>query len=275
MAELLFGPAGVPLSTKPQSTYNGVARVAELGLGCMEVEFVQGVRMKEPEAIRIGQLAAEKGIRLSAHGPYYINLNAHEPEKKVASQERLFQAARISSLLGARNVVFHPAFYLGDPPDQVYAAVKQSLSEVLDRMKREKVENVVLRPEVTGKVSQFGNLDELLGLSRELEGVLPCIDFAHLHARHGLCNSFDEFRDVLHTVRKQLGQGIEDLHIHVSGIAYTARGESKHLILEESDLKYGELLRALKDSGAAGTVVCESPNLEDDALLLQRTYRLL
>jgi len=49
-------------------------------------------------------------------------------------------------------------------------------------------------------------------------------------------------------------------------------GEIKHLPLKESDLKYVELLRALRDKGVAGMVICESPNLEDDALLLKETY---
>src|SRR4030042_3204287 len=127
MSELFFGPAGVPLSTRPFTTYQGVARVAELSLGCMEVEFVQGVRMKSPEAVRVGQLATQNGIRLSVHAPYFINLNAHEEEKVAASRQRIFQAAFIGGQLGAGSVVFHPAFYLGDPPHQVYQAGQKNL----------------------------------------------------------------------------------------------------------------------------------------------------
>ena len=65
------------------------------------------------------------------------------------------------------------------------------------------------------------------------------------------------------------------MHIHLSGIQYGAKGEKKHLNLEEADLQYVELLRALKDYHVKGLVICESPNLEGDALLLQETYSKL
>ena len=136
---------------------------------------------------------------------------------------------------------------------------------------------VLLRPETTGKASQFGTVEELLRLSTEVPGVQPCIDFSHLHARSGgAFNSYDEFLSVLQQIEAALGRhGLETMHMHVSGIEYTAKGERKHLVLQESDLKYDELLRALKDVKASGTLVCESPNLEDDALLLQETYARL
>ena len=42
--------------------------------------------------------------------------------------------------------------------------------------------------------------------------------------------------------------------------------------LDESDFKYEELLRALNDFQVGGILICESPNLEDDARLLQTRY---
>ncbi|MBA7517999.1 hypothetical protein ES705_10064 [subsurface metagenome] len=68
---------------------------------------------------------------------------------------------------------------------------------------------------------------------------------------------------------------MENMHIHVSGIAYGAKGERKHLNLKESDFQYAELLKALRDYDVKGIVICESPNLEEDALLLQATYNTL
>ena len=65
------------------------------------------------------------------------------------------------------------------------------------------------------------------------------------------------------------------MHIHCSGIKYGAKGELKHLVLEESDLQYVELLRALKDYDVKGLLICESPNLEEDAVLMQETYNTM
>jgi len=272
MADLLFGPAGVALSARERSTESGIQRVAKLGLGCMELEFVRGVKMSERTALAIGQLAREKGVALSAHAPYFINFNAKEPEKIRASQERLLHAARIASLCGARSVVFHAAYYLSDPPNKVYDMVKRQLQEVTSKLRTEG-NRIWIRPETTGKVSQFGTLDELIRLSNEVEGVIPCIDFAHWHARTGKFNSYTEFTAILEQIENKLGRAtLDNMHIHASGIAYGERGEIRHLNMKESDFNYVDLVKALKDYKVKGLVISESPNLEEDALLLRETY---
>ena len=259
MTGLFFGTGGTPHSARTPSTVAGIERIAELGLGCMEIEFVQGVRMGEAGARQVAEAATREGVRLSAHAPYFINLNAHEPEKIRASQERLLQTARIGSLCGVESIVFHAAFYLGDPSGEVYSRVRQYLEEVLDQLKQES-NRVWVRPEVLGKPSQFGTVDEIL----------------NWHARTGKYNSYQEFTSVLLQIKDRLGgAALGNMHIHVAGIAYGKKGETKHLNLRESDFQYDELLQALKDYDARGLVVCESPNLEEDALLLQATYKSL
>ncbi|MFC2017541.1 TIM barrel protein [Chloroflexota bacterium] len=275
MAGLLFGTGGIPHSARPASSIDGIKRIAELGLGCMEIEFVQGVKMGEKSAYLVAETAIREGVKLSAHAPYFINLNAREPEKIKASQDRILQTASIASLCGAESIVFHAAFYLGDPPEKVYKTVKQYLGEILSQLKRENI-RLWIRPEVMGKLSAFGTLEEILNLSAELDGVAPCIDFAHWHARTGTSNSYQEFASILLQIRERLGRAaLDNMHIHVSGIAYSKKGEIKHLNLKESDFQHIELLRALKDYDAKGLVICESPSLEEDALLLQATYDTL
>ncbi len=275
MVELLFGTAGTPHSARPKTTIDGIERIAELGLSCMEIEFVQGVRMSEASARLVADVAAREGIKLSAHAPYFMNLNAHELEKIRASQDRLLQTARIASLCGANSIVFHTAFYLGDSPGEVYNRVKKYLEETLNQLRQEN-NRVWIRPEVMGKNSQFGTVEEILNLCTELEGLAPCIDFSHWHARAGIFNSYQEFASILLRIKERLGRAaLDDMHIHVSGIRYGGKGEIKHLNLEESDLQYVELLQALRDYEVKGLVICESPNLEDDALLLQETYNTL
>jgi deoxyribonuclease-4 len=274
--ELLFGTGGVPVSAKSRSTEAGIERIAELGLGCMEIEFVQGVRMRPEVAVSVGELAARKKVALTAHGPYFINLNAVEPEKVHMSKERVLQTARIAALFGARSITFHAAFYLKNTPSETYATVKRHLQDVVNIL-REEGNKVTISPEVTGKPSQFGTLEEILQLSSEIEGVVPCIDFSHWHARTGKANSYQEFLGILDQVERKLGrQALDNLHIHLSGIAYGKKGEIKHLMLPDSDFQYAELLKALKEQKAKGVVICESvPYLEKDALLLQQTYRAL
>jgi len=45
MEGLLFGTAGTPISSNGSDSLSGIRRIGELGLGCMELEFVRGVKM--------------------------------------------------------------------------------------------------------------------------------------------------------------------------------------------------------------------------------------
>lgn len=270
--KLIFGTAGVPRSTKASNSVAGIARVRELELDCMELEFVQGVRMSEKGAVNVLEAARRENIALSVHAPYYINLNSSEEEKLKASMERIYQAARIGSLCGAESIVLHAAFYQKSSREAAYQNVSKALSELAGRLRGESID-AVLRPETMGKRAQFGTLDEVLSLSEEIEGVMPCLDFSHLHAREGKENSYPEFTSILSKVEDALGkEGLANMHMHVSGIEYDRNGEKKHLTLKESDFNYPELMKALKEFEVKGLVICESPIMEEDALLLKRTY---
>ncbi|OLN29310.1 TIM barrel protein [Desulfosporosinus metallidurans] len=273
---LLFGTAGVPLSSADRSSEGGVRRIRELNLCAMELEFVQGVRMGEEKARKVGTVAQEEGIALSCHGPYYINLNSREPEKITASRDRIIHTARISQILGVRSVIFHPAFNHDNPSEVVLERVVRELSIVRETLDAEG-NDVILRPETTGKGTQFGDLAETIRIAQEVPGVLPCIDFSHLHARtNGRFNSYDEFCAILNETAERLGdRWVKNVHFHISGIEYGLKGEKKHLVLKESDLRYEELMKACHTFGVEGLAICESPNLEDDALLLQQTYQAI
>ncbi len=269
---LIFGTAGIPLSTRKPSYVAGLSRIRELGLGALELEFVYGVRVNRVAAVSIKEAADRLRIKLSAHSPYWINLNSRDPLIVQASRERILQSARTGSLAGARNIVFHPGFYVRCSPEQVYLTVKDNIRQVIEQIEKEAL-SVVLRPEVSGKIAAFGTIDELLDLSNEIPGVAPCIDMAHCHARSGGVNSYEEVSGLLKKVARRLGtQALEDVHVHISGIAYGKAGETKHINLGESDLNYQGALQALGEQGCSGLVICESPNLEEDALLLQETY---
>lgn len=271
---LLFGPAGVPLSASSRSTLDGIPQVKKLGLDCMELEFVRGVRMSPDMAEQVKSLAEKHGVVLTAHAPYYINLNSSDSAKTQASIKRILETARITSICGGYSITFHAAYYMSLSKEKVYDVVKSHLRNITRTLKAEGV-NLWIRPETTGKTSQFGDVDELIRLSQEVEQVLPCIDFAHLHARsNGKVNSYSEFCAVLERLEKGLGrQVLGNMHIHMSGIEYSEKGERNHLILKDSDMKYEELLKALNDFKCKGCIINESPNLEEDALLMKKTYQ--
>jgi deoxyribonuclease-4 len=269
---LLFGTGGIPRSTKGTSSISGIERIRELDLDCMELEFVQGVRMREEGARNVLEASIKENVALSVHAPYYINLNSYDEEKLKASIERIYQAARIGSLCGAQSIVFHAAFYQKSSKQDTYKKISEALEELTNRLRDEGI-NTVLRPETMGKPTQFGTLDEVLALSAEIEGVMPCLDFCHMHAREGKENSYSEFTGILSRVEEVLGkEGISNMHMHVAGVEYGRNGEKKHLNLRDSDFNYPELIKVLKEFKTGGRIILESPVLEQDALMLRRIY---
>ncbi len=270
--KLLFGTAGTPIRSKERSSLAGVRLVRELGLDCMELEFVRGVRMSKELALQVGEVAAKNEVVLTAHGPYYINLNAVEKEKQDASIKRILETARVANAAGAYSITFHAGYFLGQDSVAVYNRVKDEMKKIVRVLQDEGV-SLWVRPETTGKATQLGSLAETIRLAQDVEQVLPCVDFAHLHAREGEMNTYDEFSSVLTDLEKGLGRKVLDnMHIHVSGINYGPKGELNHLVLKESDFNYKDLMKAFKDFKIKGCVICESPNIEDDAMLMQNTY---
>ena len=273
MAILRFGTAGIPLSTIRPTTLTGIEQVRNLGLDCMELEFVHSVNISEVRAPLVKEVAKQNNIALTAHGQYFINLNSQEKEKIEASKQRIYKAAKIASLCGATSMTFHAAYYMKQDPEKVYIKVKEGVKEVIKKLK-DNGHKIWIRPETTGKSTQWGDLKEIVKLSEEVEQVLPCIDFSHLHARTGKNNTSDEFREMLAYVEKKLGKlALNNMHIHLSGINYSEKGERNHLTLEESDMNYKDLLKVWKEFKIKGNVVSESPNIEKDALLLKKFYK--
>lgn len=271
----LFGTVGTPLSTakKPGGTVGGIQRTAELGLNAMELAWVQSVRVTEAKCAEIRAAGAQHRVALSVHAPYFINLNASADEWPK-SRKRLMDAAHYGHLAGATDIVFHPGSYFGRDPKEVLQVAVPRLRDCVREL-RDAGNPVILRPETMGKSAMLGSLEDTLTLAAEIEGVLPCLDFAHLHARtgNGSANSYPEWAAMLTLVKKRLGAGaLKSLHIHLSGIAYGPKGEKHHLALAEADLKYKDLFRALHDFKCAGRILCESPILEDDALVMQREW---
>lgn len=276
---LRFGTVGTPQTTPGTGTIAAIEHIKQLGLHHLEIAWVQSVRVSDQTCADIKAVADKFGISLSVHAPYYINLNSQTADLMVKSDERLLTAARKGFLAGARDIVFHPGSYHSQPPEQVYERARQKMLELTGILREEGVD-VNLRPETMGKSAMFGNLDEVLQLSRDVPGVLPCVDWAHLHARQGdgTFNSYEEFDDALRRMRAALGdEGMTRCHFHMSGIAYTPKGEKEHLPLNEADLRYRDLLQALVDHGVAGTTAVEAPEPfhTSDALTFQATYRRL
>lgn len=273
-----FGTVGSPKTTpkKPGGSVGAILHLKSLGLEALELGWVQSVRVTEETCGQIGQTCKDNNFCLSVHAPYFINLNADD-EEWPKSRKRLMDAAYYGNLAGATDIIFHPGSYFGQPPDEVLERAVPRLHDCVNEL-RAAGNPVILRPETMGKVAMLGSLEDTLRMSQAVEGVEPCLDFAHLHARagDGSMNSKSEWADALNGYANYLGKdALSRLHIHLSGIEYSSKGERNHVPIAESDFDLPALFSALFELGCSGRILCESPAMEDDALFMKQEWEKL
>jgi deoxyribonuclease IV len=270
-----FGTVGSPMGTpkKPGGSVGAIAFSKSIGLDTLELGWVQSVRVTEATCAAIKQCGTDQFVTLSVHAPYFINLNATD-EEWPKSRKRLMDAAHYGNLAGATDIIFHPGSYFGNDPAEVLKTAIPRLQGCVDEL-RKAGNPVTLRPETMGKSAMLGSFEDTLEMSRAVEGVLPCMDFAHLHARpgDGTMNTHEEWSKLLKAYQKALGKkALKKLHIHLSGIEYGPKGEKNHLELAKADLNLKALFQALQDFGCAGRILCESPIMEEDALNMKKAW---
>ena len=255
MSKILFGPAGTGGSKD-----EGFIAVKKAGLDAVEIEFVYSIWMTKSDAENLHKLNEKLNLAFSIHAPYYINLNSKEPQKIAASRTRILKCLEIGTILGAKYVVFHPGFYQKDSKEKTFNKIKEQIEEIMKEAKA-KHYTPQLAPETTGKESQFGDLDELIKLKKET-GCHLCVDFSHLKARSNGKLSYEEIAEKLE--KAKLGH----LHCHFSGIEFTEKGERRHLITPDSEIKL--LLTALKKHNIDATIINESPDTFNDAIKMKK-----
>ena len=245
-----IGPAGTSGLGYP----DGLEKCKELGLNALEWEFTYGVRMKNEEAKKVGGLAKKLGLAMSVHAPYYINLASEEKAKIEASKGRILRSCERGHHLNADYIVFHAGFYQKKDPEEVFQVIKEGILYIQKVIKSKKW-GVTLAPETTGKASQFGDVDELLRMKKET-GCHLTVDWSHVKARNNGKIDYDGLFKKL--------KGLKHIHSHFSGIEWTAKGERRHLITAEKDIK--ELLTYIKKYKADVTIINESPDSYGDCV---------
>ena len=270
-----FGTVGSPAGTpkKPGGSVGAIAFSRSIGLDTLELGWVQSVRVTEATCALIKSTGVEHDVALSVHAPYFINLNAND-EEWPKSRKRLMDAAHYGYLAGATDIIFHPgSYFLNDPLEVLKVAIPR-LQGCVDELKKNG-DNVTIRPETMGKSAMLGSFEDAIAMSKAIDMVLPCLDFAHLHARpgDGSMNTYDEWSRLLEIYGHELGdQSLKRLHIHLSGIEYGPKGEKNHLPLADADLNMNALFKALNKFGCGGRIMCESPIMEKDAMNMKKAW---
>lgn len=278
-----FGPAGNSESFYAQgykASWQAPEWLRGMGLSAYEYSFGRGVNLSEEAAEKIAGYAKENDIAVSAHAPYFINLANPDPEKREASFRYITESASLVNLLGGDRVVVHVGAVMKMQREEAIDNCRRGLKEAYQRLDDLGLSHVHLCPETMGRVSQIGDLQETLAFCQMDGRLIPCVDFAHLHALgHGALNVPEDFAAVLDEIEKTLGlTRAREMHIHFSTIEYTAAGEKRHRTFAEEAYgpRFQHLAPLLKERGYQPRVICECKGtMAEDAKAMMEMYENL
>ena len=276
-----FGPAGNSLSFEKMG-YKGSLDVPEyvvkMGLDHFEYQCGRGVNIGEEKAVKLGDLAAQKGISMSLHAPYYISMSSVEEQKRLNSINYILASARAVKWMGGDRIVVHTGSCGKISREQALDLAIDTMRLAISALDNEGLGDIHICPETMGKVNQLGTLHEVMELCKLDERLIPCIDFGHLNAREqGWFKSISDFEAVFDTIENELGsERLRVFHSHFSKIEYTTGGEKKHLTFE--DRIYGPdfepVMEIVARRNCSPIFVCESDGTQAEDAKMMKDYYL-
>lgn len=265
--KVLFGPAGYP--SEARGNVKHVFQIlTETGMTALEYAAVHGLKTKEDKARIIGELAKESGISMSMHAAYYISLASKTLRIRQSSKDRLVKALRFAPLMNVKRIVFHPGYLGGLSKEEAHVVIRDALRSVWETA-GDQSGGAVLAPEIAGKLSAYGSIDQIIRLCQDVDGCIPTIDWAHLYARsQGEINDKENYLKVLTRFENDLGKlFVNNMHFHISGITFTEKGEAAHRPLGQD---WGPdilpLVEIVRECGYKPTFISESTNPLQGAL---------
>ena len=276
----LFGPAGNcdSFNRAYKGTVHAPRWLRELGLDCYEYQCGRGVNLGEDTARRIGAAAAEHGIQMSLHSPYFINLSSREPERVEKNLRYIAESCRAIDWMGGDRVVVHCGGLTGMTRQEALENTVANLAQALQMLEEQGLAHIRLCIETMGKLNVLGDAEEVFAICRSDTRLLPCIDYGHLNARtQGGMNSREAMRALLDQMAAVLGEERAAAHhAHFSKIEYSKGGEVKHLTFEDAEYgpEFAPLAEELALRGWSPRIICESAGTQaEDALEMKRIYQ--
>jgi len=279
----LFGVAGFPVnffkSEYRKNRDNIFKWLKGLDLDILELQCTYGIRMGDEQALRYKKLAEENDILLTIHAPYYVNLGSKKPQTVINSKQEIIKAFKLANLIGAGRIIFHPGGGHGKTDQDRADGIKQIIDSLNDIKSDIDTENVKIYPEIGGKVSSLGSLDEIIRICQNVDYAYPCIDLAHLHAREqGSMCAENNIIDVLNKIENELGRDyLDNTHFHMYPVDYTIGGEKIHRAFADKDEfnnaympLANDFISAIKAKKVKPLVICEAYNTQEIGAILMR-----
>ena len=275
-----FGPSGNSESFYEAGyshTEQAAKFVRDRGLDCFEYSFGRGVRMSESTAISIADAFQKENIEISVHAPYFINFANPDDEMAAKSYGYVLDSAKACKLMGGKRIVFHPAAQGKATREEAVALTIERLKILRDYIYLNSLEDMIFCPETMGKLAQIGTIEEVTEFCLVDSVFTPCVDFGHVNSREqGSLKRVEDYKSRLEYMIEKLGfERMKNFHVHFSKIMYGAKGEIKHLTMEDPVFgpEFEPLAIALKDLKLEPFIVSESAGTQiEDAALMKKIY---
>ena len=288
---LRLGPAGVPLSCKGRTIVEGMDDITTLGLDAMEIQTVRTVQPKNFDQYwQAGILSWKSDLEMNLHGPYYAELlgSRRERNRTLTKMEASMQAGKI---VNARHLVYHVGPYGEyEPGAEANEQVANIFAGVVDRVNQiwgdeSEEEDYAAFPwvhdakpslvgiETSGRQDLWGTVEEVIDVCNHVEGTVPVLNIAHIHARgHGRMRTSEDYSELFEQVRKKYGG--KKFYCHFAGIEHRMGNALHYTQIKKSDLKFEPFAEFLAEEGdwLDITIISDSPLLEHDAMYMLQHY---
>ena len=288
---LRLGPAGVPLSCKGRTIVEGMDDITTLGLDAMEIQTVRTVQPKNFDQYwQAGILSWKSDLEMNLHGPYYAELlgSRRERNRTLTKMEASMQAGKI---VNARHLVYHVGPYGEyEPGPEANEQVANIFAGVVDRVGQiwgdeSEEEDYAAFPwvhdakpslvgiETSGRQDLWGTVEEVIDVCNHVEGTVPVLNIAHIHARgHGRMRTSEDYSELFEQVRKKYGG--KKFYCHFAGIEHRMGNALHYTQIKKSDLKFEPFAEFLAEEGdwLDITIISDSPLLEHDAMYMLQHY---
>ena len=265
--------------------------ITSLGLDAMEIQTVRTVQPKHFDQYwQAGVLSWKSDLEMNLHGPYYAELlgSRRERNRTLTKMEASMQAGKI---LNARHLVYHVGPYgeyesgseTNEQVANIFAGVVDRVQQIWGVESEEddyaafpwvhKDKPSLVGIETSGRQELWGTVEEVIEVCNHVEGTVPVLNMAHIHARgHGRMRTSEDYSELFEQVRKDYGG--KKFYCHFAGIEHRMGNALHYTQIKKSDLKFEPFAEFLAEEGdwLDITIISDSPLLEHDAMYMLQHY---
>ncbi len=231
----------------------------------LTVLHVPSVGINYMELRAMGKLARILDVRVAVHSQYYIDLICDE-EITYRSLDNIMWSGVVAREIGAELVITHLGPYGDIKKKEAMRRVKKNLQAIVQRF-RENGITAIIGVETSGKQELVGTVNEVIAIARDVNGVVPLLNYSHIHSREdGSLKTPEDFKKLFQKIRKYTGT---EIYGHFSGVEYDKGNETRATPIKKGDLKFEPLAEAMLESEEDFVLICDSPLLEHDAMYMK------